>query len=128
MLQMIEQESSTLILNAIAQTIFDKKGFNILAIDVRDVANFTDFFIIAEGTVDRHVRALCLAVEERLTEMGHAPFHIEGKEDSDWVVMDFGDVLVHLFIPELREKYALENLWKEGKVVDLNIKYAEGEK
>lgn len=116
------------ILNAIAQTIFDKKGLNILAIDVREISNLTDFFIIAEGTVDRHVRAICVALEEEMSKLGHPPLHIEGKQDGDWVVMDFGDVLIHLFIPELREKYDLENLWKEGKIVDLTIKIEQGDK
>ncbi len=125
---MTEQETSIAMLNAIAQTIYDKKGFNILGLDVRDVSNLTDFFVIAEGSVDRHVRAICLSLQEKLTEMGHSPLHVEGAESGDWIVMDFGEVLVHLFIPELREKYALENLWKEGKIVDLTIKIAEGDK
>lgn len=110
------------ILNDIAQIIYDKKGFNILAIDVRGVSTLTDFFIIAEGTVDRHVRAICSTLQEQMKEIGYPPLHVEGAESGDWIVMDFGYILIHLFIPELREKYALENLWKEGQVVDLNIK------
>lgn len=124
----MNDDSSHDILNAIAQAIFDKKGFNILAIDVRDISTLTDFFLIAEGSVDRHVRGISLAVEEKLSEMGHRALHVEGKESGDWIVMDFCDVLVHLFIPDLREKYALENLWKEGKIVDLDIKISEGDK
>jgi ribosome-associated protein len=116
------------LLNNIAQTIFDKKGFNILAIDVRDISTLTDFFLIAEGSVDRHVRALSSVLREELGEKGHPALHVEGEDSGDWIVMDFGDVLVHLFIPELRERYALENLWKEGKIVDLSIKVADGKK
>jgi ribosome-associated protein len=125
---MTDNQASILLLNAIAQTIFDKKGINIIAIDVRGISNLADYFLIAEGTVDRHVRALCLTLQEDMAKLGCPPLHVEGDDAGDWVVMDFGDVLVHLFIPELREKYSLENLWKEGKIVDLSIKVADGDK
>ena len=108
-------------LNEIAQTIFDKKGFNILVLDVRGICTMTDYFIIAEGNVDRHVKALGGAVMDLLTSRGIEPLHMEGQQSSDWVVIDYGDFVVHFFIPELREKYALEELWSEGKVVDVHL-------
>jgi len=109
-------------LNIIGQSIYDKKGVNILALDVRDVCTMTDFFIIAEGTVDRHVRALAGTIEQDLQACKMRPMHVEGLQEGDWVVLDYGNVVIHLFTPELREKYSLEQLWKEGKIIDLQLK------
>ncbi|MBA3722124.1 MAG: ribosome silencing factor [Parachlamydiaceae bacterium] len=108
-------------LNAIAQAIYDKKGMNILVLDVRGVCSMTDYFIIAEGTVDRHVKALADTVCDVLSKEKINPLHVEGQQEGDWIVLDFVDFIVHLFIPEMREKYRLEDLWKEGKVVDVKI-------
>ena len=108
-------------LNLIAQTLFDKKGFNILAIDVREISTLTDYYIIGEGNVDRHVVALAKSVIERLKKEGDLPAHVEGLDSGDWVVIDYVGVVVHLFKPGVREKYRLEELWHEGKVVDLEI-------
>lgn len=114
--------TDTPILQSIVQTIFDKKGFNILTLDVREVSTMTDYFVIAEGTVDRHVKALSHAVFDCLLEQHHLkPWHTEGEREGDWVVLDYGDIVIHLFIPELREKYSLEQIWKKGKVVDLPL-------
>ena len=112
-------------LNAIAQTIYDKKGFNIIAIDVQKHSSLTDYFIIAEGSVERHVLALSHAIKDKVKEMGSNIFHVEGNQTGDWVVMDCSGILIHLFVPELREKYALEELWHDGDVVDLNIEMKE---
>lgn len=109
-------------LQAIAQTIYDKKGFNILAIDVHNCSSLTDYFLMAEGSVERHVSALSRAVKEVVNELGGHIFHMDGDQTGDWVVMDCGTILIHLFIPALREKYSLEELWQEGDIVDLNIK------
>lgn len=109
------------ILNSIAQTIYDKKGFNIFVLDVKNVSNMTDYLVIAEGTVDRHVKAISNAIIETVKPLGCTPWHMEGGHNGDWIVVDFGDIVVHLFIPELREKYALEELWKQGSIVDVNI-------
>lgn len=113
------------ILDALAQTIFDKKGFNILALDVRGMSTLTDYFIIAEGNIDRHVRAIGSAVVETAKTNGHGAVHVEGDKMGEWVVIDLGDVIVHLLIPEFREKYSLEQLWKDAKIVDLSIKVPE---
>lgn len=110
------------LLTAIAQAIYDKKGFNILILDVKGISNMTDYFIIAEGTVDRHVKALANSITDELQKYRHTPYHIEGLQEGDWIVLDYVDFVIHLFVPELREKYALEQLWKEGKIVDVEIK------
>ena len=109
------------ILNVIAQAIYDKKGMNILALDLRGVSTITEYAIIAEGNVDKHVVALSKAVVEALEAIGETPHHVEGQREGDWVVVDLLDIMVHLFMPGLREKYQLEQLWQAGKILDLNI-------
>lgn len=109
------------VLNKVAQTIYDKKGFNILVLDVREVSTLTDFFIIAEGSVDKHVIAMAQAVIEQLKEEGEQPLHKEGLQQGDWIVIDYLEMVIHLFTPGMREKYRLEELWHEGKIVDVKI-------
>ncbi len=108
-------------LHAIAQAIYDKKGSNILALDLRGITGLTDYVIIAEGNVDRHVVAIASHVEQTLGKMGESPAYMEGMESGEWVVIDYIDVMVHIFIPSLRERYRLEELWRKGKIVDLKI-------
>lgn len=108
-------------LNAIAQTLYDKKGFNILALDVREVSTLTDFFIIAEGNVDKHVVSLAKEVIKVLKEQEEIPIHVEGLDTGDWVVVDYLEIVIHVFMPGMRERYQLEELWHDGKVIDLEI-------
>lgn len=109
------------ILTFVAQTIFDKKGFNILVLDVLGISTLTDYFVIAEGSSDRHVRALGQTVMNALSDLGMKPLHAEGDKIGDWLVIDYGEFVIHIFMPGLREKYALESLWREGKIVDVSI-------
>ena len=106
----------------LAQRLYDKKGLNILAIDVTGVSNMTDFFLIAEGNVERHVQALGREIIEALKELNIPVLKKDGDQTGDWMVVDAGSILVHIFIPELRERYALEEVWKEGQLIDLDIK------
>ncbi len=108
-------------LSQIAQTVYDKKGFNILALDVRNISSITDYLLIAEGNVDRHVSAIAHAI---MGEVKEHPLHVEGLESGDWVVIDYGNVIIHLFQPGFRDKYSLEKLWQEGGIVDLEIDVA----
>lgn len=110
------------LLNLISQTIFDKKGFNILCLDVRGISTMTDYYVIAEGNIDRHVKAIGLAIKDVLSEFGENPLHVEGDKSGDWLVLDYGDIVIHLFQPDIREKYSLEQLWKEAKIIDVEIK------
>lgn len=109
------------ILNLIAQTIYDKKGVNILALDVRGISTLTDYVIIAEGSVDKHVVAIADAILDALHEVGYDCTQKEGLVSGDWVVLDFLNIMVHLFMPGLRDKYRLEDLWKEGQILDVQI-------
>jgi ribosome-associated protein len=108
-------------LNAIAQVIYDKKGFNILALDVQGMSSITDFLLIAEANVDRHVSSIARAILDELEEKGEKPVHAEGLKTGDWAVLDFGEITVHIFSPGLRERYSLERLWQDSKIVDLDI-------
>ena len=115
------KQSPLTTLNRVAQIIYDKKGSNIIALDVKGLSSITDYLLIAEGNVDRHVMSIARAVVDELREAGETPFHVEGLQSGDWIVLDFSDFIVHLFQPGLREKYSLEKLWNESAVVDLTI-------
>jgi ribosome-associated protein len=117
-------EDRLLILNKIAQVIFDKKGMNILALDVCGFSTITDSVIIAEGAVDKHVVAIAQAIVDGMREIGEKLIFVEGMQSGDWIVLDFHGVMVHLFMPGLRDKYQLEQLWSAGKIVDLSINTA----
>lgn len=119
---MVSDHSTVTLLREIAQTLFDKKSFNIIAIDVRSFSTMTDYFLVAEGTVERHVAALGRLLVELCAKKGFQPHHVEGLKRGDWVVLDFGDFVIHLMETEMREKYRLEEIWKEGKIVDLKLK------
>ena len=114
-------ESSLQDLQHVCQKIFYKKGFNILTLDVRGVSTMTDFFVIAEGNVDRHVSALAKEVKEYFYSIGRKPLHAEGEREGDWVVLDYGEVVIHLLIPDMREKYQIEQVWKQGVVVPVSF-------
>lgn len=109
------------LLNIIAQIIFDKKGFNILALDVKGLSSIADFIIIAEGNVDRHVKAIAEAIIDDLKKEGVAPYRVEGKVGGDWIIIDYHGILVNLFMPGLRDRYQLEKLFSKGQIVDLKI-------
>ncbi len=109
------------LLDTIAQAIYDKKGFNILALDVRGLSTITDYIIIAEGNVDRHVCAIAQGIMSVLAEKGEKPLHTDGMKFGDWVVLDYGEVMIHIFMPGLRAKYSIEKLFPESKIVDLKI-------
>lgn len=108
-------------LNVLSQIIFDKKGVNILALDVRNISTMTDYCVIAEGAVGRHVKAICAAIKNEMREEDSVLYHCDGEQDGDWIVMDYGDIVIHLLTPEMREKYALEELWNKAKIVDVEI-------
>lgn len=89
------------------------KALNIVDIDVRDRASFTDAMIFASGTSSRHVSAIAQAVVEGARESGYTPLGVEGESVGEWVLIDFGDIVVHVMLPETREFYDLEKLWGE---------------
>ena len=106
------------ILRLAAIALSGKKAVDLFAIRIGDLTVLTDYFLIANGTSTTHVRALAEEVEEKLSEQGLQPNAIEGKA-TGWILLDYGCVLVHVFVPEARSFYNLENLWKDGTPVSL---------
>ena len=103
----------------IVEAAREKLAEEIVALDVRQAVSFADFFIVATGRSDRQVRAIGDGIAEALTKAGEKPLGIEGYEEGRWLLMDFGDVIVHVFQPDVRRHYDLERLWSEASVIDL---------
>lgn len=105
----------------IAGEIWEKQGVNTLALDLRPHSTITDFYLVSEGQVDRHVKSLATAVIDSFAKEGYKPLHIEGWAMSDWIVLDYAFCIVHLFLPQMRHHYCLEEIWKEARLVDLHM-------
>jgi ribosome-associated protein len=112
------QDGTELLLEAILKGIFEKKGQNVLKIDLRNLENrITDFFIICHGSSVNQVDSLCDSVEDTVRkEAGENPLHVEGLENCFWVLLDYGNVVVHIFLEEYRHFYSLESLWADAKM------------
>ena len=107
----------------IAELTDDKQALDIVVIDVRGLANFTDFFVIATGRSDRQVKAIHDAVREGTKrELDLGPIRTEGERERSWILLDYGDCIVHVMLPEVREYYRLEQLW--GDAPRLEIEFA----
>jgi len=96
------------------QTIDDLKAVHPVVLDLRGLSNATDFFVIASGTSDAHVRGIAESVMDKLDRRGHHTHHVEGLTTGRWVLLDFVDFVVHLFHPETRSFYQLERLWDDA--------------
>lgn len=99
--------------------IESKMGLDIIALDLRGLSSVLDAFIICHGTSTRHVRAINDAVEEILLERGEKPLFVEGLDEGNWVLVDCGDVGIHIFLEKTRDYYRLEELWSHAPVVDI---------
>lgn len=98
--------------------LVDKKGEDILLLDLSGLTTLTDYFVICSGTSERQLQALVSGVRASIKKgLKTVPLHVEGEPSSGWVLMDYGSVVVHLFAPELRRFYDLESLWRGGRVV-----------
>lgn len=92
----------------------DRKARDLLVLELAEISDFTDFFLLSTGSSERQVRAIADAVDERLREDGVRALHREGYEHGQWVLMDYGDFLVHIFYEPTREYYQLERLWADA--------------
>ncbi len=91
-----------------------------MVLDLKGTSSFTDYFVICNGSSDRHVKALYQEVNTFLKkEFGTLPHHIEGQQSGQWILMDYHDVIVHIFFDYLRDYYALENFWKDAEILPL---------
>lgn len=96
------------------KTIVDHKGLEPVVLEVKGLCSFADYFIVCSGGSQRHVLALARHLEETLSKSGARPLGMEGLEEGQWVLLDYNDVVIHLFSQPLREFYNLEGLWAEA--------------
>jgi ribosome-associated protein len=97
----------------------DKKAADLIVLDLRRAAGFTDFFVICSGTNPRQIRAIADAIIESLAASGVKPAHVEGYDRSEWVLVDYFDFVVHVFAPETRLYYGLERLWGNAERIEV---------
>lgn len=95
----------------------DKKGENIVLLDVHELSSFTDYFVFVSGTSDRMLDALAKAVSESIHQQYRINGVVEGSSQTGWMVVDLGDTVVHLFSQQQRDYYRLEDLWNKGKIL-----------
>jgi ribosome-associated protein len=109
-----------------AQAAADLKAVDLVVLDLRDVTDVTDFFVIASGTSDTHVRAVAEHVALELKKEGAPVHHVEGLQQGRWALLDFVDCVVHVFHPTLRQFYQLERLWGDARPVAVPLATAGG--
>jgi len=95
----------------VVDALADMKALDVKVLDVRGLTDIADFMVIASGTSDRHVRSVAQRVVEKTKEAGFRPHGVEGQQDSDWVLIDLNEMIVHVMLPRVREFYGLEKLW-----------------
>ncbi len=118
---MNEKESEHLdaleVSRTIVDTLEDKKGEDILLLDIQGLAPFADYFVVCSGTSDRMLNALAEAAVDEVRKEYKFRGRVEGAPSDGWVLVDFGDIILHLFSPDRRNYYRLEELWDDGKVL-----------
>lgn len=111
----------------IFKILYDKKTEDLLLIDVSKVlSGVCDYFILATGYTEEHLRATCLEIEKKMKEEGILPHHVEGYEKGTWILMDYYDFVIHLFLEETRKYYDLESLWGDQKTYGVKEILEEG--
>jgi len=111
-------ESNTLA-NNIAELIFNKKGYNVKILDLKEVATFTDYFVICSADSDTQVKAIADEIDKSLRDSGLKSWHKEGYRALNWVLIDYVDVVVHVFKKDMREFYNLEKLWGDANIIEV---------
>jgi len=106
----------------IAQALYDKKAEQIDVLDIHELSSLGDYFIICSCSSTTQVKACVDEVEERMTEEGLPPKHKEGYQGGTWVLMDFGNIIVHVMQAETREFYSLERLWEDAVRIEIDLK------
>lgn len=97
-----------------AELVADRKAFDVVVLDLSGLSSVTDYFVICTGRSDIQVRAVCERVREGMKQAGHAPLSVEGIQHGHWGLLDFGEVVVHVFQSETRALYDLERLWVDA--------------
>ena len=102
-----------------AQAALDKKAEDVVILDVRGLTSYADYFVVASGTSDRQVSAIADAIEEQMKIYGHRTIGGEGYTRGHWVLLDFGDVVAHIFYEEARAFYDIEGLWADARRIPM---------
>jgi ribosome-associated protein len=117
-------DGAEVLLESVIKGIFEKKGQNVLKIDLRKLENrITDYFVICHAASGTQVSSICDSVDDTVRkDAGEKPLHIEGLDNCFWVLLDYGNVIVHIFIEEYRNFYSLESLWADAVIEALEDK------
>jgi ribosome-associated protein len=117
-------DGADVLLRSVVEGIFEKKGHNILKIDLRKLENrIADYFVICHGSSITQVDSICDSVEDTVKKVaGEKPLHVEGLENCYWVLLDYGNVIVHIFLEEYRNFYSLESLWADAEIEEMEEK------
>ena len=115
---MKETKNSLKMIETIYNALSDKQAMDIKILDIRDVTVMADYFIIAHGNNPNHVKTLIDNTEEQLDKEGYVVKNIEGKGSTSWILMDYGDVIIHIFGKDDRFFYDLERIWSDGKQIN----------
>lgn len=99
------------------EALEEKKGEDIQVIEIKDISVIADYFIIANGSNSQQVDALVDSIKDQLGRAGYEPIRVEGVRSASWILMDYGDVIVHVFSKEDRLFYNLERIWRDGKTI-----------
>lgn len=106
----------------IAQALYDKKAKDIEVLDISKVTSIGDYFIICTCSSSVQVKACADEVEEKMDELGIFPDHKEGYNGGNWILMDYGDIIVHIMLDETHDFYSLERLWSDAERIDIDLK------
>jgi ribosome-associated protein len=106
-------------IEAVINAASDKKATNIVVLNLQEIASFADYFIICSGASTRQVQAIADEITEQLAKNSKRPLHIEGYQKAEWVLIDYGDFIVHVFAEMVRQFYDLERLWRDAKRVQI---------
>lgn len=102
-----------------AQLVWNKKGQDVIIMDLRGITTVTDYFILASGESESHIKAIAEHIERELRKDKIKPWHKEGYQQLNWVLMDYIEFVVHIFKPEVRQYYSLEKLWADAEITKL---------
>jgi len=103
----------------------DKKALDVVVLDISHIASFANYFLFCSGESSRQIQAIADEVEARLKDSGFRPSHIEGYRNAEWILMDYMDLVIHIFSRNARAYYNLERLWRDGKRMDVEKLFAE---
>jgi ribosome-associated protein len=103
-----------------ARAALDKKAIDLVVLDVQGLSSVADYFLVCSGRSTPHVKTISDAIREELKEEGSRPLHAEGQAESGWLLLDYGDVLMHVFLEDTRAYYALERLWGDAPLLPVD--------